>query len=74
MTHGVRRRYTAMAGAEPAGADAVTWEMSGEPVTEFAARDHWFVSTPEQLAEELAPHGLRVAAGDPVQHIQVITR
>ncbi|WP_219418306.1 class I SAM-dependent methyltransferase [Pseudonocardia nigra] len=75
-----RRRYSGSAAAEPAGDDAVTWEMSyrleedGQVLTEFSARDHWHVFTPEQLAGELAPHGLRVTSGDAAQGIQVITR
>lgn len=75
-----RRRYTGSALAAPAGDDAVTWTMTyrveqdGEVITEFSAQDRWYVFTPAELAEEVAPHGLRVAAGDPAQHIHVITR
>lgn len=74
-----RRRYTGTATAEPAGQDAVTWAMTyridhdGETVTELTATDHWYVFTPEQLATELADHGLQVTAGDPAQGIQIIT-
>jgi hypothetical protein len=72
-----RRHYSGSAAATPAEPDAVVWEMryrleqDGVPLT---ARDHWHVSTPEQLAAELAPHGLRVTPGDSAQGIQVITR
>lgn len=75
-----RRRYLVTAGAEPAGGDAVIWtmryrvEQDGDTVAELTAQDHWFVFTPEQLAEEVAPHGLHVTAGDPTQGIQMITR
>jgi hypothetical protein len=75
-----RRRYSGTARAEPAGDDALTWEMTyrveqdGERVTELDARYHWHVFTPEQLAGELAPHGLHVRPGDPAQGVHVVTR
>jgi SAM-dependent methyltransferase len=75
-----RRRYSGTAAARPAGADAVTWEMNyrveqdGEPVTEFRAADLWHVFSPEDLAAEVAAHGLTCRAGDPASGMHVITR
>lgn len=75
-----RRRYSGSAAAEPAGADAVTWTMryrvdqDGETVTSLDATDHWYVFTPEEMAAELARHGLVAVPGEPAQGIQVITR
>jgi SAM-dependent methyltransferase len=67
-----RHRYTGTARAEPAGDDAVTWEMSyrvtddrDRVLADFSARQHWHVLDPEQLAEEVGAHGLRVADGGP---------
>jgi len=74
-----RRRYTASAAAQPAGEDAVTWEMTyrveqdGRAVATFSARDHWYVLSPDQLAAELAPHDLRLTPGDPTQGMHMIT-
>ncbi|MGW6602222.1 class I SAM-dependent methyltransferase [Streptomyces sp. NPDC055036] len=75
-----RRRYTGRASAEPAGDNAVTWHMTyrttqdGQLVNEFTASDIWYVLTPEQLAAELAEHGLHVTVGESGQGVQVITR
>ncbi len=75
-----RRRYRGSAAAEPAGADAVTWEMSyvvdqeGAAVTASRARNHWFVLTPEQLAAELVPHGLRLRVDDAGTGVHVARR
>lgn len=65
-----RRRYSGTAAAEPAGAEAVTWEMTytveqeGRRVTQLSARQHWYVATPERLGEELAEHRLRLSRPD----------
>ncbi|GLY64795.1 class I SAM-dependent methyltransferase [Amycolatopsis taiwanensis] len=75
-----RLRYTGTASAEPAGEDAVTWRMSyrmfegEEKITELTASDHWYVFTPEQLADELAGCGLRVTPAEGEHGLQVITR
>lgn len=75
-----RLRYTGSASAEPAGPDAVTWRMSyavsdgDRRVAELSALDHWTVFTPGQMADELAPLGLRTAPVDGPHGLHVITR
>lgn len=75
-----RRRYTGSAAAEPAGPDAVTWTMTyhveqdGARVGELVASDHWWVLGAEELAVEVAAHGLRATVGDPTHGISVISR
>jgi hypothetical protein len=72
--------YTGRASAEPAEPDAVTWTMSytvsegDQQVAELSASDHWDVVTPEQMAGELAPLGLRAEPVDGPHGLHVITR
>lgn len=75
-----RRSYTGSASAEPAGDEAVTWSMTyrtvedGRVVSEFTARNTWYVFTAGQLATELAAHGLRVTAGESGSGLHLVTR
>ncbi|MGF1663070.1 MAG: class I SAM-dependent methyltransferase [Kineosporiaceae bacterium] len=65
-----RHRYTGTARAEPAGDDAVTWEMSyrvtddqDRVLADFSARQHWHVLDREQLAAEVAGADLHLSSG-----------
>ncbi|GAA3794335.1 MULTISPECIES: hypothetical protein [Amycolatopsis] len=72
--------YLRAASAEPAGPDAVTWHMSytvsdgDRQVAQLKASDHWHVFTPGQMADELAPAGLRAEPAEGSHGLHVITR
>ncbi|MGF1648080.1 MAG: class I SAM-dependent methyltransferase [Kineosporiaceae bacterium] len=65
-----RHRYTGTARAEPAGEDAVTWEMSylvtddqDRVLVDFSARQHWHVLDRHHLAAEVSDAGLQLSEG-----------
>lgn len=70
------RCYTGTVRAEPAGPDVITWHMTyrvhqaDQQVHTLTASNLWHVLTPEQLAVEIRPHGLRIDGGSaPALHV-----